>query len=344
MNLNQFKKQLSLMGTLTLSVLLSTSCSKKNQLEENQDPAESKPCKMVTVNKSLTVDEHFIAGQSSDLSNILHLGSVIDGKSLGDKTYRPIRPITTTGLNMSIKFDDGSPSLNTFIQPVLSNYRQAYNDLMLTQKAHRNTPITFSVTEIYNKAQLMLAIGTNIEEEFIAEIVAMLQNAKSKNRNIVMLKAFQQDCTAQLDPQIAGSFVTSYPKNDGSDPIYISSINYGKIGLLFFENENSALQLIAAVNAGIKLAKGESTSPLSEEQLALLNSGDRTVRILDGSSSLATKSLFDFQNFMKYFSKDSQLNENARPAIIGFTLRSVKTNEIYPMQINATYEVKECEQ
>ncbi len=190
-------------------------------------------------------------------------GSLLKGNSIQDMNFKPItasvKPIT---VSMSI------PALNkktafTIDKPSLSNTRQVVQDYIQSADFTQNGTLSYSVEQFTSYDELKVAFGSNVNTRSLFG-----KNSSSTNieegmitkRTGFYVKFYQTSFTLDMDIP-SGSLVNDTNLDTGGvEPVYVSSISYGRMGVLAIETNELAETARTTINETFSklFVKGES--------------------------------------------------------------------------------------
>lgn len=233
-------------------------------------------------------------------------GSLLKGNSIQDMNFKPItasvKPVT---VSMSI------PALNkktafTIEQPSLSKTRQLVQDYIQSADFTQNGTLSYSVEQFTSYDELKVAFGSNVNTRSLFG-----KNSSSTNieegmiakRTGFYVKFYQTSFTLDMDIP-SGSLVNDTNLDTGGvEPVYVSSISYGRMGVLAIETNELTETARTTINESFNklFVKGESY--LTEDEKKFLNGADFNLYLIGGSGVTAVQSFKGYEAFVNHISK-----------------------------------------
>ncbi|MCC7451366.1 MAG: thiol-activated cytolysin family protein [Anaerolineae bacterium] len=196
--------------------------------------------------------------------DVIWTGSLTRGDQIHSFVYTPItidRAPVTLSLSLESASGTGPKITKTVSDPKLSTIRQGISDLLkgaLTDKTTVAAKADFKYQQVVNEAQLSLFLGADVKYAG-ASVKSRFDWTSTSKKTKIMAKYQQIYYTVDMDmPQTpADLFAPSVSPDQvaraippGSMPVYVSSVSYGMMALVFMESDYSADVMNAAVKAG----------------------------------------------------------------------------------------------
>lgn len=296
--------------------------------------------KQVLVNPMQLVNE-----QNSD---VIYPGSVLRGDSFLQGKYDPIVVKNPGEITISASLQGKDLDVKTKSLPVLSDVRQKINNLLKNNQDKidaKNAPtyltyISESVNSIssFNKT-FHLHVGVDVLRKLVE--VGFTYDPKEfriNGKEYVLIKVRQPLYNITVDPKEASEW--GELKNIGeTEPVYVSSVDYGRVAHLLIETELKAEDVEKVIDAVIKvnvlkIVGVDIDGKFTEKTQNWFSKGKVKV-IAAGGPLNHSKNIRDFDSFMSFL-KDPDAESLIQSAVpIGYKVRTLKDNK--EVEVRATY-------
>ena len=280
---------------------------------------------------------------------ILYPGSILRGESFLNGKYDPVvlhnsfNPVTLfliiNGSNREIKKN---------VIPKGSEVFQALTDLTLGNSAFFSSKYipanyTYESEKVTTEESFKKTINLHVKASFagIANSSFDYDYNKSnvKSSSYILVKLRQTVYSAGIDPVHWSNWVQgdiNVLDSGPYEPVYISSIDYGRVAYLLIETKKSSQETGNMVKGAVDFKIGRISAggnyQKNEEFKKLFNSNKIKVSVLGGPSKIVT----NYDQFMDYMELFGEENAIASSAPISYTIRRLKDNT--QVDIVNTYE------
>jgi thiol-activated cytolysin len=297
---------------------------------------------LVKTEKSAVFSNAALTKDNNIETSILYPGSILRGSSYLNGDYDPLvlanafKPVT---LFLTIKGSQQVTKEN--VSPKGSAMFQAISDLKLGNTGY--FPVSyipgnysFESTEITNEDSFKKSIGLHIKANYAALVAASFDynynTATANNKKYVMLKLKQTVYSAGIDPVNQANWIDGgiQTQECGThEPIYISSIDYGRVAYLLVETNKTTEQVSTMIKASLDLKIGlftaSSNYTYNSEFQSLFNSQKIKVSVLGGPSAIVT----NYDQFIDYMNLANNPNSLLITSVpINYTVRRMKDNTV----------------
>lgn len=283
-------------------------------------------------------------------SDVIYPGSVLRGDSFLEGKYDPIAVSNPGEITISTSLQGKDLNVKTKSLPVLSDVRQKINDLLKnnTDKIdYKNTPtyLKFLVREVNSVTSLNKVFHLHVGADIIRKLVEIDFNYKPSEfrvngKKYVLLKLRQPLYNLAVDPKEASEWGTL--KNIGdTEPVYVSSVDYGRVAHLLIETNNDSELVQKMVDASVEIN-------LIKKVIADIDikaSYDKTIRkwfsnklikvVVAGGPLNSAKVIEDYQSFIDFLRTPSAESMIQSAVPIGYKVRTLKDNK--EVEVRATY-------
>lgn len=280
---------------------------------------------------------------------ILYPGSILRGESFLNGKYDPVvlhnsfNPVTLfltiQGVNVHVKKD---------VIPKGSEVFQALSDLKLNNTGYfpeEYIPANYTyeseyvTTEESFKKTINLHIKANFAGIANSSFDYNYNKSNVKSSSYILVKLRQTVYSAGIDPVHWSNWVQgdiSVLDSGPYEPVYISSIDYGRVAYLLIETKKSSQETGNMVKGAVDFKIGRISAggnyQKNEEFKKLFNSNKIKVSVLGGPSEIVT----NYDQFMDYMNLLGKKALVASSAPISYTIRRLKDNT--QVDIVNTYE------
>jgi len=305
--------------------------------------------KFKTLSKGATDPDDFTETrefQSSESIVLPHLqmyifpGSLLKGNSIQNMDFKPIsasvKPVT---VSMSI------PALNkktafTIDQPSLSKTRQLVQDYIQSADFTQNGTLSYSVEQFTSYDELKVAFGSNVNTRSLFGKNSSSTNIEEgmiSKRSGFYVKFYQTSFTLDMDIP-AGSLVNDNNFDSGGvEPVYVSSISYGRMGVLSIETNEQADTAKKTINETFSKLFVNGESSLTQEEKNFLNGADFNLYLIGGSGVTAVQSFQGYAAFVNHIAKGTF--SKSQPGVPIFCSYSY-LNDNSPVKTTFKFDIK----
>ena len=156
-----------------------------------------------------------------------------------------------------------------------------------------------------------------------------------------MAKFIQKNFTIDMDIPKAGQLIDLNvdPNILGAySPVYVSSVTYGRLGIITVESNANFEQLNTAFKKAfgiLGVVNGENT--LTQEEMNIINLADIKVYLVGGSGVQAVQTVSGYQNFMNYVAGGQTFSPQAPGVPITFSMRYLSDHSACKAQFQINY-------
>lgn len=284
--------------------------------------------------------------QSSESIILPHLqayifpGSLLKGNSIQNMDFKPIsasvKPIT---VSMSI------PALNkktafTIDQPSLSKTRQMVQDYIQTADFTQNGTLSYSVEQFTSYDELKVAFGSNVNTRSLfgkSSSTTSIEEGMISKASGFYVKFYQTSFTLDMDIP-AGSLVNDNNFDSGGvEPVYVSSISYGRMGILSIETNEQEDIAKKTINETFSKLFVHGESSLTQEEKNFLNGADFNLYLIGGNGTTAVQSFQGYAAFVNHIAKGTF--SKSQPGVPIFCSYSY-LNDNSPVKTTFKFDIK----
>ena len=292
-------------------------------------------------------------GQNDD---VLFPGAIIRGNGIYDFVYHPIiaarapiilsislEGVPTTGESIVVTVDDPSR---------LSNVRQGVNDLVKSSvKAGTKVPAKFDYMseQVYSSSEKNLTLG--VSGSYADVSVNYDFNWKSEKNKNKILSVYRQtyytvDADLPANPYdffdpAAGVAALAEDLPGGSMPVYVSSVSYGWMALLFIETDFSKDEMEMSLAAAYDPAGDmEAKMDFGYSAKNVLQSSKIQILVYGGSTGgITNNTLSGYSGLMELIQRSKDFGADSPAVPLSYRLRHLSNNLIAKVALTEEYTV-----
>ena len=313
-----------------------------DDIVERDTDDSSLECTTKTYKGAPGYNEMFTLDPTTD---VIYPGALLKGETVPTGTYEGINadraPITISASLQNIanvKIDIQDPNR-------LSEVRQGITDL-LNQEVNGATPaeINLDITQVYSEQHLEAAIGVNYRGVG-KKVSADLSFNSSTYQNTFVLKFIQRYYTLDVDSpgKSPSDLFTNLPNPNSfgsTSPVYVSSVQYGRMVLYTVESNSSITDVKAAFDASVGSTDGE----IDIEYQNIINSSNIKALIIGGSGSGAVQAINGPGEVYNFIAEGGNYSKDSPGAPLAYKLRYVREGFPVAKVVLATeYQVRDCD-
>lgn len=276
--------------------------------------------------------------------DVIYPGSIIRGDSFLKGIYDPLvlenefNPVT---LSMTLK---GDINVSAETKPVLSHVRETMNILLAKNKDkidYKYVPAiwSFESHEITTEQSMKIALKIHASVALTSGIAKAdfnyEQNKNSSSQEKYIMVAFRQVIyNAAIDPKHYTQWINGNinVKDMGEyEPLYISSIEYGRTGYILVQTTQSAsetMQMIkASISAKYGYVQGEADMKYSKQFKELFSENKVKVKIYGGPIALGNK-VTNYDGFMDFVKMPDAETLTKTSVPVSYKVRRLKDNTL----------------
>ena len=284
---------------------------------------------------------------------VIFPGALIKGNKVNDFVYPPItlpRAPMTISISAEGSVNTGQAITQVVQDPQkLSHSRQAIADMLKTAigpDTRLAARAEFEKTEVHSEAQMLMAIGADVKYG-VGSIKSDFSWNQSENLHHVVAKYRQVYFTVDVDtPQSPADLFD--PDTDlssleramppGSMPLYIGSVSYGMMAIMFMESKHSAEEMKAALDAAYNGAV-EVEAKFAVEHKEVLDSATYKV-VVYGGSTLGLDAIEEgLDGFMKVIKASRTYSADSPGVPISYVFRNLQDNLLAAVNSTTSYSI-----
>ncbi|WP_412850966.1 thiol-activated cytolysin family protein [Chryseobacterium sp. PMSZPI] len=260
------------------------------------------------------------------------LGAVYDSKSLEDLKYKaisyPLKPIV-----VSYSFPS-SFVVDTIKKPSLSGMRASLLKALKADEfsGQQSLKFDYNMRQFTSYTELKLAFGANVNVGSLLNIDASASGSKITKKTGLFAKFSQKYFTIDMDmPDNGNIFAKESDLNlaSSNNPIYISSITYGRLGVISIESDANYDEVSAALKASLQAKKVNGSINIDSSYKNTLEKSQISVYILGGKGSDVVQVIKGFDAFADFIVNGGEFTAESPGVPIQFSASHASDNSVY---------------
>nr|WP_320059624.1 thiol-activated cytolysin family protein [uncultured Bacteroides sp.] len=230
-------------------------------------------------------------------------GAILRGGSIETRRPTPLSaPVDP--INISFSFPNTYTVGNIPI-PSLYATRQSLTNAMLNKNMHGKQSISFeyNISEISSYEETKLTFGANIDVMKVFNLGVSYTNHKKKRNTLVAANVIHRFYTIDMDLPTDGNLLLNNEdmnKFGPYSPVYVSSVTYGRMGVITVESDSTFSSVQRALNISFNAVKVSGKLSIDDHTETILTNSMIRIYIVGGQSPEATiEGLSAFKNFIE---------------------------------------------
>lgn len=336
--------------TTTVSRTPSTPNVSKGETQETRYENSGRICTSRQVEMTSSNLETIV---SKGISDLVYPGAIFNLNSVADGSFQTYN-VARTPMELAISLISGtSGSLRSTVgrsSPASINYGtvgEAVRDLLQRNANVNNAADTFSSIEIV-RAEEQLRVAAQVDfSGWGVDVGLRFGYSKETKREFVLMKLTQVYFTVIVNTDDPKTLLADHNLAINGDPVYVSSVRYGRIGYLRVESSESAETISAALNfkySGTATVEGRvaferMTSSKDLKIDALFLGGDAE---LAASTINGTNVQQRIDKFIEYINKGAIYGKNVAVQPISYRMKFLKDNRIAHTSMITSFAEQNC--
>jgi len=278
--------------------------------------------------------------QIVDASNleVIYPGSVLNGEAFLEGEYTNLKINNPKEITLSTTLKGSGAIVKATAIPIPSDVREKVNKLV-SQKPenvdYKNVAsyMSYVSNEVTTQESFCKTLGIHVKVEVLKGLAKGSFGYEQKELNIntkkhILIKVRQLFYNVSIDPKSANEWgdiqvIGNY------EPVYISSVDYGRVATLLVETDESVSEVTkkieASISVGLKSVGG--TADMNEEQEQRDYFTQKNIKILLAGGPLSSaKTVKDYDSFINFLLKPNSESLVKGAVPIGYKVRSLKDN------------------
>lgn len=286
-------------------------------------------------------------------SNVIYPGSIIDGNSVIDGSYRQI-VLDRAPLTISTDFKGTSTSpFRTIENPTLSQVRQAEKEMLYEGEISGATAaaMSFEVKEIKSEEELKLAVGASVSYKKL-KLDEKFDFSKTSRTSKFMLKFQQVYYTIDVDAPStpAGFFSKDVTADDlrnaiggkNTVPVYVSSVKYGRVAYVCVESNMKSDSVANLLNSSFKFGDNSVEINTHVEHRNKMEECKISGSVIGGAADSAVTAIRGYEGILSFITSGGNFSKNSPGKPVAFTLTRLSDNSVFNVVNGTEYISRKC--
>lgn len=233
--------------------------------------------------------------------NYIYPGAILEGNSIIDQKYVPVfvnnrNPIT---VSMTLTHNTPKHTSQTINSPTYSKLDDYVKDMVVDGNFSQNQKFMFQSKRFSFYDEIKSAFGTNINTRKLFS--SRKETSTSEEHKIVKstgmyVKFFQSSFVVNMD--IAPLSNEPVKGKTEFEPVYVSSVTYGRLGIIVFETEETYEFAETCMKKEIDRIFYHKTTTLNEKEQLFFDTTDFKVLIIGADSDYAVQTIKGYGQFL----------------------------------------------
>ncbi|MDO1511174.1 thiol-activated cytolysin family protein [Maribacter confluentis] len=278
-------------------------------------------------------------------TDVIYPGALLKGETIPTGEYQRISgsraPITISASLQNIK----KVKVEIENPDKLSNVRQGIADL-LNQEVNGATAaaINLEIEEVHSAQHLEASVGVNYRGVG-KKVSNTLDFSSSSYKNTFVLKFIQRYYTLDVDTpgKSPSDLFTELPNIailGGTNPVYVSSVQYGRMVLYTVESNFSKTDVKNAFDASV----GSTDGTIDVEYQNIINSSNIQALIIGGSGDGAVQAINGPGEVYNFIAEGGNYSKDSPGAPLAYKLNYVKEGfPVAKVVLSTEYQIRDCD-
>ena len=283
----------------------------------------------------------------SDYEDQIYPGALIKGNSVANFNFNPVVGYTPKPIKVSVSLPAPANKVAATINsPSYTAMVQTVNNVLLNSALSGGgfSKFNFNTKEFtyYDELKEFFASSVNTNAIFFnASTSGSTSIKKIAKRTGLMAKFVQKNFTIDMDIPKSGELIDLNVDQQilgNYAPVYVSSVTYGRLGIITVESDADFEQL----NQAFKKAFGilgivNGTNTMTQDEINLINAADIKVYLVGGQGAKAVQTINGYQNFLQYLGGGQTFTPQTPGVPISFSLRYLSDHAVCKAQFQVNY-------
>lgn len=243
--------------------------------------------------------------------NYIYPGAILEANSIVDQKYVPVfvnnrNPIT---VSMTLTHQTPKSTSRTISSPSFSKLDDYVKEMVVGGNFQQNQKFMFHYKRFSFFDEIKSAFGTNIDTKKLFS--SKKENSTSEDYKIskstgMYVKFFQSSFTVNMD--IAPLSSQPIKGSTGYEPVYVSSLTYGRLGVIVFETDETYEFAETSIKKEFDRIFYSKSTTLTTEEKKFFENTEFKVLIIGADSDYSVQTFKGYSHFLNliYNSKFTQ--------------------------------------
>lgn len=273
--------------------------------------------------------------------NYIYPGAILEGNII-DQKYAPVfvnnrNPITVSA---TLIHNTPKPTSRTIASPTFSKLNDYVKEIVVDGNFQQNQKFMFQQRRFTFYDEIKQAFGTNIDTKNLfsskkeSSTEEKIQISKSAG---MYVKFFQSSFTVNMDiAPLSNQQVTG---NSGFEPVYVSSLTYGRMGIIVFETDESYEFAESCIKKEFDGIFYDKTTVLTEKEELFFETTDFKVLILGADSDYSVQTVKGYSPFLNLV-YNSKFDQNSYGVPIACSYSYANTHRLVEAEFESVIRIE----
>ncbi|WP_160712313.1 thiol-activated cytolysin family protein [Chitinophaga solisilvae] len=269
---------------------------------------------------------------------LIYPGSLIQASGVATLKYVPIATYQSKVKPITVSISAPGKSVSGVIsKPSASATRDFIGNIFTNVSGTELAGFQFDMNQFTYYDELKLAFGANVNVGSVFSVGASYGKDKVEKRTGLVAKFIQKNFTLDMDIPDGGNLLDSTvnPAALGPySPLYISSVTYGRMGILKVESDYSYDEVRFAFNVAFKAGIVGGTVTVDAKTKEIIEHSSIMVKTVGGEGDEITKAINGYDEFRKYIQSGGNYSSQTPGFPLYFTLSYLSDHSVYSTVFN----------
>ncbi|ASZ09804.1 thiol-activated cytolysin family protein [Chitinophaga pendula] len=283
----------------------------------------------------------------SDYEDQIYPGALIKGNSVESFDFNPVVGYTPKPISVSVSLPAPASLVAANIAvPSLTATTQMVNNVLLNSEFSQSgfSKYNLNIKEFtyYDELKEFFATSKNTNAIFFNSSSTGSTGIKKISKTTgLMAKFIQKNFTVDMDIPKAGQLIDLNVDAGilgAYSPLYVSSVTYGRLGIITVESNASFDELKTAFQKAfgiLGIVNGSNT--LTQAEINIINGADIKVYLVGGQGAMAVQTMSGYQHFMQYLGGGQTFSAQTPGMPIVFSMRYLSDHKPYKAKFQINY-------
>ncbi|HVI44467.1 MAG TPA: thiol-activated cytolysin family protein [Chitinophaga sp.] len=263
-------------------------------------------------------------------------GSLIQGNSINDLTLKPIATYQNKVKPLKVSVSFPAKRVSGVISKIsLSGTREFISDIMYNnQLGNQYASYGYSMERFTSYDEIKTAFGSNVNTRALfykSSSSSSSEEHRISKKSGIYVRFVQRNFTIDVDLPDGGNLLDpSVNPADlaGLSPTYVSSITYGRMGVMSIESDSSYESTYEAFNKAYKALFVSGSSYLTESEKRIIDHADMRLFLVGTDGEATVKSVQGYDAFLKVAQEGQQFSADKPGVPIYFSLSNLSDHSL----------------
>lgn len=270
---------------------------------------------------------------------LIYPGSLIKGKSVSNLNFDPVVGVEKLPITISVSI----PAINGTVSKVITNPNLSASRTALNEILSQNisgdevSSFSFDLRQFTTYDELKLSFGANVKIGSVFSAAFKDSTTKVSLKTGLVAKFVQRNFTVDMDIPNNGQLLANNvdPATLGDySPVYVSSITYGRMGIMAIESSYDYDAVRTAFNATFSFIKAGGGISITSEQRKIIEESQMSVYTRGGQGAEVVKSIKGYEEFVNYIISGGKFSVNTPGVPLFFSLNYLTDHTLFKTIFN----------